>query len=390
MDSNEVIQPKKIENYNAPHHSDHPQDLDGDPPLWKKLLVFINPNSGPGRAHKIFEEQVKPILEEAEVAYDAVVTERANHAMDLLQKEDLSQWRGIVIISGDGLIYEVLNGIFKRPDWEKYISIPIGIIPGGSGNGLARAIAHTLQEPYLENPVLVSTLNVVHARPVPMDLVLIETSLGQEILSFLSIGYGLLADVDKESERLRFMGEMRFTVWALVRLASLRRYRARISYRVADGTGPISPAVSANEMYSKQCDTSEETQHIKRPNQCPPINEDVPDDWIIVEDEFIMIYATYQSYISSDCFFAPKAQLSDGVIWLLMIRSTIGKAGLLQFLLKMSDGSHVDIPGVEMIPVTALRLEPISEGILMVDGEEVPCSTIQGEVLPQAATVMAQ
>jgi hypothetical protein len=37
---------------------------------------------------------------------------------------------GIVTVSGDGLFYEVLNGIMSRPDWENVIKIPLGIIPG--------------------------------------------------------------------------------------------------------------------------------------------------------------------------------------------------------------------------------------------------------------------
>lgn len=42
----------------------------------------------------------------------------------------------------------------------------------------------------------------------------------QRILSFLSVGFGLLADIDIESERLRVIGESRFAVWAVARCAS--------------------------------------------------------------------------------------------------------------------------------------------------------------------------
>jgi hypothetical protein len=36
--------------------------------------------------------------------------------------------------------------------------------------------------------------------------------------SFLSIGWGLIADIDIESERLRSIGDQRFTIWSLARL----------------------------------------------------------------------------------------------------------------------------------------------------------------------------
>lgn len=54
-----------------------------------------------------------------------------------------SKWkRGIVTIGGDGVLFEVMNGIMERPDWKQIINtIPLAIIPGGSGNGLAKSLS---------------------------------------------------------------------------------------------------------------------------------------------------------------------------------------------------------------------------------------------------------
>ncbi|CAL4061199.1 unnamed protein product [Meganyctiphanes norvegica] len=108
----------------------------------RKLLILINPNSGPGKAEQIYNKQVAPVLGEAEIPHQVVVTKRANHAKDIVKSADLNKYAGIVIVSGDGLVYEVYNGLLRRSDWESAITIPLGIIPGGSGNGLARSIAH--------------------------------------------------------------------------------------------------------------------------------------------------------------------------------------------------------------------------------------------------------
>ena len=64
--------------------------------------------------------------------------------------------------------------------------------------------------------MLASTLNVIHGRRTPLDLVEVTTR-DQTLYSFLSIGWGLLADMDIQSERLRFMGGFRFTVYGLIR-----------------------------------------------------------------------------------------------------------------------------------------------------------------------------
>ena len=49
------------------------------------------------------------------------------------------RWKGIVTVGGDGTFYEVVNGIFARPDWQDVLKqVPLGVIPAGSGNGLSR------------------------------------------------------------------------------------------------------------------------------------------------------------------------------------------------------------------------------------------------------------
>lgn len=98
-------------------------------------------------------------------------SERQNHARELVQGLSLSEWDGIVTVSGDGLLHEVeqehpapnpgpwgtaeaatrtqasglptlqvLNGLLDRPDWEEAVKMPVGILPCGSGNALAGAV----------------------------------------------------------------------------------------------------------------------------------------------------------------------------------------------------------------------------------------------------------
>ncbi|KAB7505829.1 Sphingosine kinase 2 [Armadillidium nasatum] len=227
----------------------------------KNLLIFINPKSGPGIALKIFEERVKPMLSETEVEYDLCVTNHANHAFEIVQHKDLKTYAGIISIAGDGLIFEILNGLNQRSDREEALSIPIGVIPGGSGNALANSISRLINEPYLSNPVLVSTLNVVNPVASPLDLIHIQTFKGNELISFLSIGLGILADIDIDSEKLRAIGETRFTLYGIAKI--LRN--------------------------------------------------------------FISIYATNMPYINSSNLFSPKSKLDDGVLWLCYVKDNYSR-----------------------------------------------------------------
>lgn len=202
-----------------------PQEL----PAQRHYLVIVNPKSGPGRSLEIFLHRVRPILAEADISHLLLVTERQNHAKEFIKSLNLKQWSGILVISGDGLLFEVYNGLMERPDWEQAVKIPIGIIPGGSGNGLARSISHTANEPYVSDPIVAATLGVAKGRISPLDLMLVETPKGA-LYSFLTVGWGIMADIDIESERLRAIGEIRFTLWAFWRVFNLRTYQGRISY----------------------------------------------------------------------------------------------------------------------------------------------------------------
>ncbi|XP_045602902.2 sphingosine kinase 1 [Procambarus clarkii] len=430
----------------------------------KRLLLLINPNSGPGKAYQMYKKQVAAVFGEAEVAHDVIVTERANHAMELVKTLDLAKYSGFVIMSGDGLLFEVYNGLLGRSDWKQAIQFPIGIIPGGSGNGLARSLAHWLNEPYMGNPVLVSALNIVHGHLSPLDLAIIQTAEGTKMLSFLSIGFGLISDIDIESERLRRIGEARFFVWSLARIANLRKYNATISFKriqtkssntihkirphlqhsqtvvepvIASEAMPdslkrsqslstagenyasfdLSPSlikVESEESQQNSCtdegfrqenhhteidqnehsikENNSEEDNIEAGNDflMPDINEPVPDDWETVKDNFILVHVSYHSHISSDVFIAPKATPNDGCMWMMMIKGKTPKSTIAKLLLGL-DGSHVSIPGVELIAVEALRIVPsTATGCLSVDGELIPWGPVQAHVLPGRGQVMTR
>lgn len=64
------------------------------------------------------------------------MTTRAKHATELAQSFPLD-YDALLTVSGDGLVFEVLNGYHKRSDAAKAFSIPVCPIPTGSGNALA-------------------------------------------------------------------------------------------------------------------------------------------------------------------------------------------------------------------------------------------------------------
>lgn len=48
---------------------------------------------------------------------------------------------GIISVSGDGLLHEIVNGLMRRDDWlEISAKLTLGGIPGGTGNGLIKSL----------------------------------------------------------------------------------------------------------------------------------------------------------------------------------------------------------------------------------------------------------
>ncbi|KAK7886052.1 hypothetical protein WMY93_025673 [Mugilogobius chulae] len=209
-------------------------------PRPRRLLLLVNPFSGRGQAMQWCQTHILPMIREANISYNLIQTERQNHARELIREISLPEWDGIIIVSGDGLLHEVINGLMERPDWEQAIKIPVGILPCGSGNALAGSVNHhagydmCLREPLLLNCCFLLCRGGVR----PMDLVSVTTSPApnshsaapRRLFSFLSVAWGFVSDVDIESERYRGLGSARFTLGTLVRIASLRSYKGRLSY----------------------------------------------------------------------------------------------------------------------------------------------------------------
>lgn len=103
----------------------------------KKLRILINPISGHGLAPTLAAlVDQSPLLEYYEV--DTQTTEYAGHAGELAKEAVQSGYAGVIAVGGDGTVNEVASQLL-------YTSTALGIIPAGSGNGLARHLKYSLK-----------------------------------------------------------------------------------------------------------------------------------------------------------------------------------------------------------------------------------------------------
>lgn len=143
----------------------------------------------------------------------------------MIKQKELSNYRGIVVVSGDGLIHEIINGMLAREDWRRAIAeTPIGQIPAGSANGLASCVAYVSGEEFqncaLDDFASRMAFYLTKFTPRPIDLVSLQLADGSFLHSFMNVEWAIVADVDRESEQYRFLGSVRFVIQFLIRILS--------------------------------------------------------------------------------------------------------------------------------------------------------------------------
>eukprot|EP00658_Telonema_sp_P-2_P036078 TRINITY_DN26155_c0_g1_i1.p1 TRINITY_DN26155_c0_g1~~TRINITY_DN26155_c0_g1_i1.p1 ORF type:complete len:286 (+),score=70.79 TRINITY_DN26155_c0_g1_i1:87-944(+) len=113
----------------------------------RKMVVILNPKGGSGQAVALFERHCRRILELASIRLEVLTTQAAGHAVALGRELELEGLDGILAVGGDGLMHELFQGLASRQDAPQALQVPIGHIPGGSGNGLAESICAASGDP---------------------------------------------------------------------------------------------------------------------------------------------------------------------------------------------------------------------------------------------------
>ncbi|XP_039183926.1 sphingosine kinase 1 isoform X1 [Crotalus tigris] len=397
-----------------------------------QVIVLLNPRSGAGQALNLFTSQVQPMLTEASIGFHKFVTEKHNHAWDLARNEDMSKWDAVVIMAGDGLLHEVINGLMERPDWKTAIQKPLCILPGGSGNALASSLNHYARnapgskcdhlqreesKSHLAKEELLMNCTYFLCKGLhsPMDLVSLRTASGKRLFSFLSFGWGFVSDVDITSERYRKLGGARFTVGTFQLLTLLQVYKGRLSYLPAEVQSSVSNSLLPTEVNT--CPSPQHPHQVSTANGKSPVNilpqpassllkedsvledsllvpfeQPVPKHWTVIpEEEFVSIVCIQQSHLGTDFLFAPTAKLFDDAIHLFYITAGISRMGMLKLFMALEKGSPLPLnnPHVHYLPVKAFRLEPLEpKGFMTIDGEVLTCEPVQGQIHNRLARII--
>ncbi len=351
---------------------------------WKKkriFLLYVNPVGGSGAALRIWN-RVKSLFSLSDIEIQVFRTQHYRHAFEHTLDMSFRKYDGIICCSGDGIVHEVINAIYHREDREEFIhSVPIGVLPGGTSNGLAKVICDASAE--ICSP---ESCAYIISKGATKEIDLLECELLSEekkIYAFLSVAYGIIADIDLESEICRCCGPFRFSLYGAFRWMCLRNSLAAVYYLPSD------------------------TQIAEK--DIPGLKSQLDDSIFRRENEhFYYFLACNVSHIGENINCAPRAKLDDGFCDLLKMKKQAGKGALLKQLFNQDSGDYFSQQGdvrpdscLEYIKTKMFRIVPkntleeddnptINRNLpffYSIDGERYPIEPLQVKILRKAIRV---
>ena len=103
----------------------------------KKISFIINPKSGTQSKEQILH-LLDEKLDKTKYAQEVIYTEYAGHAVEIAAQKAKENVHAVVAIGGDGTINEIARSLV-------HTNTALGIIPCGSGNGLARHLQISME-----------------------------------------------------------------------------------------------------------------------------------------------------------------------------------------------------------------------------------------------------
>ena len=291
------------------------------------ICFIVNPNSGKKKSLKIFNT-IRPLLNQKKIDFDYFETEYSGHASNIIQNINLKKYHGIIIIGGDGTFHEVVNGLMLK---KNKLKIPIGIIPGGSGNSFLYDIDD-------KNPLSIFK-TILKFKKRKIDIIKVKTP-NEIIYSINLVGWGLVTDIGESAEKFRWLGTSRYTI---VSIAEIIKNKNR----------------TASLLINNQ----------------------------VNNNTFTFIIACNTKYVGKGMFMAPNAKINDGLLDLIVVKGNLSRITLFKTLPKLFKGTHISDPNVSYHQVSNFSLKTKNNDLLNIDGELKGNTSIEVELIHNAIEV---
>ncbi|KAI9070372.1 hypothetical protein FKP32DRAFT_1586212 [Trametes sanguinea] len=362
----------------------------------RRLKVFVNPKSGPGKAATLFQKKIQPIFRAAHCDVDVTFTSRSKEAQEIAAALPLDTFDAVVVMSGDGLIHEVFNGFAAHAQPRKAFGIPVTPLPTGSGN----ALAFNLLGQDEAKDISAAALNAIKGRPMKIDLFSF-TQGEKRYISFMSQSMGLIADVDLGTDPLRFMGAQRFILGFIYEVIRHKSNPYKVSIKVAQSDkrkmvqDMHADRARAQSTFSAHPDNDQPEQGEEESAGLPPLRYKDADasaeaeGWVTFEGPLMSLFAGKGPYVSPDLMQFPVSLPADGLID-VTVQARTNRLAMLKALDGAERGDHYWLDTQKYYKAHAYRVEPhVKKGWLSIDGEPYPLQPFEVEVHRALGTVLS-
>ena len=218
-----------------------------------KIFLIINQFAGHGKKRATAIENAILWLQKNTGRVEYAYTEFSGHATELATKAVSAGFDMVVAVGGDGTVNEVAQGLIGT-------STPMGIVPLGSGNGLARELGIPMN-------ILKSTHNLINGSIKQIDVCRINN---QRFLCTSGIGFDAqIADKMSKAPTRGFLSYIKFTLQESI---SFKPFGIKIKI----------------------------------------------DETLIEKPVFLVTFANARQF-GNDAFIAPSASISDGLIDVIVV-----------------------------------------------------------------------
>ncbi len=293
-----------------------------------KLYLIVNPNAGKKKGAAAAEEAVR-IFTDKGIETESITSDFPGHTMELAKKVDTDLYDGIVAVGGDGTLFEVINGLARNP---KTVSIPIGVIPVGTGNSFIKDLEIMSMEDAVER------IAAGDSRRIDTG----DFSHGTEKHLFINLlGAGFVSNVAYRAKKFKALGALSYIIGVLQEMIFLKSTPIEL---IIDG------------------------ETIKR-------------DSIFVE-------ICNSRFTGGDMLMSPESKIDDGLLEVVVLNK-ISRIKLLRLFPALFKGLHVKDPSVEVFKGKNILLKSENTMHLTPDGEILGKTPVNVSINPGSIEMFA-
>lgn len=405
-----------------------PPTASSSPWFGKRALVIVNPIGGQGHSRRWCRTLVRPVLEAHSMRVTVFETQRAGHAAEYIDThaEGLpAHFDLLIMLSGDGLLSEVLNAIVVRagralPPGSDVLTnpasgayhahlrqalhaLPIAVLPGGTSNGLVASlftpafdVVDVLRRVMVAKPRSVDILSVqtptlstgARGEPDPISTDFSRAtarSAGAPVIKvdMLTYLYGMVADNDNYVERaLRSWPHLlRTTIAPLAAIALSRPVKANVRFKPL----PFTAAEQAKYHYTPSHALERWAADECAERSACASGQDA-DGWRVIRADWTSLVVLNVAWPASDVCFAPSAQPDDGALYICAVQGAIPRWRTLYMFLQLSDGSHNRLDECQYFKADEICIHPHNDhGNMIISGEPLQVQSTHIRVQHKAA-----